>query len=78
MANDLHAREIREKRNILRQEYGGMMSPTDLMRELGYRSPQSMKRWTREVGLLGTKIGARVKYDTDSVARILVNMKGMY
>jgi hypothetical protein len=78
MANDKHTAEIREKRNIMRQQYGGMMSCVDLMKELGYSSPQSVKAWIQDVGLLGTKIGRSIKYDTDCVAKILVDARGMY
>jgi hypothetical protein len=78
MAYDAHAAAIREKRTILRREYGGMMSVTDLTHELGYASRQSTSAWIKMTGILGTKIGRSVKYDTDCVAKILVDARGMY
>lgn len=67
--------EIREKRNILREIYGGMMSQADLGRELGMK-PADATNWAREQGI-GTLIGKRFKFETDMVAKVLVQRRGM-
>lgn len=71
------ASAIKEKRAILRDRYGGMMSYQDLMDEFGYKSEKSALRAVREMGLEPTKIGRSKKYDTDAVARRLVELRGM-
>lgn len=68
--------QISEKRTILRDLYGGMMTLADLSKELGMR-PEEAKVWAFGVGV-GSRIGKRVKYETDEVARIIVNGRGMY
>ena len=67
---------IAEKRKMLRSLYGGMMSVTDLMDEFGYKSEESAKRAIRDMGVEPTKIGRSKKYDTDTVARRLVELRG--
>ena len=67
--------DIREKRGILREIYGGMMSLADLSRELGM-SPEDAKVWASSQGI-GTIIGRRIKYETDMVAKIIVVQRGM-
>lgn len=49
---------IAEKRRILRDIYGGMMTLTDVARELG-RTRDVARAWVRGLGL-GTQIGKRV------------------
>lgn len=71
------ANEIREKRNILRDRYGGMMTMVDLMTELGYKSEKSAMRAAAEMELPQTKVGRSKKFDTDTVARRLVELRGM-
>ena len=68
-------REIAEKRKIMRSEYGGTMSLTDLSFEL-HVTPHTAKRWGQENGL-GILIDRRVKYDTDMVAKQIVMGRGM-
>ena len=67
---------IAEKRKMLRSLYGGMMSVADLMDEFGYKSEESAKRAIRDMGVEPTKIGRSKKYDTDTVARRLVELRG--
>lgn len=71
------AGEIKEKRKILREEYGGMMTLRDLARELGYQSEKSASRAAVEMDIPGTKVGRSKRYDTDVVARRLVERRGM-
>lgn len=70
-------RDVKEKRNILREVYGGMMTVTDLAKELGYSDRKSARRVAEEMGLQATRIGRLKRYDTDLVARALVNGRGM-
>ena len=53
--------EIREKRNILRDLYGGMMTLSDLSRELGMK-PEDAKVWAMEQGLC-IQLGKRLKVE---------------
>lgn len=67
--------QIREKRSILREEYGGLMNMSELSRELNVK-PETARQWAMEQGIC-IQIGKRIKADTDSVARILVQKRGM-
>lgn len=69
--------EIKEKRNILRDRYGGMMTLADLKKELGYSDPKSAKNVVQALGIPPTIIGRFKKYDTDIVAKALVDRRGM-
>lgn len=66
-------KEIREKRNVLRGLYGGLMTLTELSREIGYKDMRFAKTWAREVGLKCVQIGRSVRYDTDDLAKKLVD-----
>lgn len=67
--------EIREKRNILRDLYGGMMTLADLSRELGMK-PEDAKDWAMEQGLC-IQLGKRLKVETDMLAKFIVQRRGM-
>ena len=67
--------EIREKRNILRDLYGGMMTLSDLSRELGMK-PEDAKVWAMEQGLC-IQLGKRLKVETDMLAKFIVQRRGM-
>lgn len=67
--------KVREKQKIMRELYGGMMTATDLSKELGMKR-ENAKVWALEHGL-GNLIGKRVKFETDEVARRIVEMRGM-
>lgn len=71
------ASAIKEKRKILREVYGGMMTLRDLMVELGYQSEKSASRAAIEMDIPGTMVGRSKRYDTDVVARRLVELRGM-
>ena len=75
--NSSIASEIKEKRNILRDRYGGMMSISDLMEEFGYKSEESARKAIQFMGVQPTKLGRAKRYDTDTVARRLVELRGM-
>lgn len=70
---------IVQKRRIMRQEYGGLMSLKDLAHELGFRDTRAAKQWAvshkvRAVQM--PKQGGQMchKFDTDHVAQILMNI----
>ena len=71
------ASEIKEKRNILRERYGGMINLNDLMEEFGCKSKTTARATVIELGIPATKVGRSKKYDTDIVARRLVELRGM-
>ncbi len=77
MAGAAHYKAIAEKRRILRDEYGGMMTLVQLTHELGYSSPKSARSWVREHALEGVMTGKSVRYETDEVAKAIVNARGM-
>lgn len=70
-------KEIAEKRKILREEYGGMMTLTDLTKEFGYGSKTATIEAIRELDIPATKIGRMKRYETDLVAKRLVELRGM-
>lgn len=72
-----HYNEIKEKRQILRDIYGGMMSIADLTKELGYNSPKSARAWLSTVEVEAVKVGRGIRYETDQVAKAIVNGRGM-
>ncbi len=53
------------------------MTLEQLKRELGYHDNTQAKRWAVDAGLDLIQIGRMKKYDTDQLARILVNARGM-
>ena len=69
----LHS-EIRQKRNIMREIYGGMMSAEDLHRELGMK-PEAARQLMLENGI-GMILGNRIKFETDMVAKFIVERRG--
>lgn len=72
-----HYNEIKEKRQILRDIYGGMMTIADLTKELGYNSPKSTRAWLATVALEAVKVGRGLRYETDQVAKAIVDGRGM-
>ena len=54
-----------------------MMKLEDIMTELDYKSPKSARRAIEEMGIVPTLIGRMKKYDTDLVAKVLVDRRGM-
>lgn len=69
--------EIKEKRQILREQYGGMMTIVDLTKELGYGSPKSARAWLATVDVEPVRVGRSLRYETDQVAKAIVNGRGM-
>ena len=71
-----HSREIEKKIKLLRADYGGMMTIKQLCRELNV-CRNSVYAWVREHDLEGVKVGRVIKYETDQVARGIVDGRGM-
>ena len=71
-----HSQEIKEKIKVLRADYGGMMNIEQLRQELGL-CRNSVYAWVREHALEGVKVGRVIKYETDQVARVIVDGRGM-
>ena len=71
-----HSQEIKEKIKVLRADYGGMMNIEQLRQELGL-CRNSVYAWVREHSLEGVKVGRVIKYETDQVARVIVDGRGM-
>lgn len=67
---------IQQKAEALFERYGGMMTTTDLCKELGV-NPEAAKAWARDNGI-GNRVGKRIKYETDEVARRIVETRGMW
>lgn len=76
MSSDYHA-AVREKRKILRDIYGGMMTLKDVTKELGYGSTHSTYDWIAAAGVDAVRVGRSKKYETDMVAKAIVNGRGM-
>ena len=50
---------------------------TDLTRELGYGSPKSARAWLATVDVEAVKVGRSLRYETDQVAKAIVDGRGM-
>lgn len=70
-------KQIAEKRNILRSIYGGLMTLEQVKQELGYKSNAATKRAIEELDVPGVKIGRSVRYDTDVLAKRIVERRYM-
>lgn len=68
--------EIRKKADAMFKRYGGMMTTTDLSKELGV-SRDVAKEWAR-TERIGNRVGKRIKYETDEVARRIVETRGFW
>lgn len=64
---------IREKRKILRETYNaGALTTKQLARELGVKDYRTAQKWARQTGVKTIRMGRRIKYDVDDLARVLV------
>lgn len=66
-------KEVREKRAILRETYGGAMTMVDVSRELGVN--RSTAKQIVESNGLGVQVGARIRADVDLLARWIVERR---
>lgn len=53
------------------------MKLDDVMKELGYKSQVSARNALRSMGIPVTQIGNMKRYDTDEVAKRLVQLRNM-
>ena len=53
MRSPVYTKAVKEKRDILRELYGGMMTVADLTVELGYKNRKYTKEWIAQVALPG-------------------------
>lgn len=72
MGNDY--REVRKLAEDFIERYGGMMTVTDLAKELG-TCREYTKKWGVEKGL-GIMINSRVKFESRQVAKAIVSARG--
>ena len=72
-------REVAEKRRLMYERHGGVMSPTDVAREAGYFARAvNGDRWAEEHGIPAIRMGPRKRgYETDLVAKASVQSRGM-
>lgn len=72
-------REIAEKRRLMYDRYGGLMSPVDVAREIGYCArSEAGDQFCNEHGIPAVKLGPRKRgYETDLVAKTIVQLRGM-
>ena len=72
-------RAIAEKRRLMYERYGGIMSPTDVAKELGYSPKPSVgDRWAEEHEIPAVRLGPRKRgYETDLIAKAIVQGRGM-
>ena len=68
-------REVAEKRRLMYERHGGVMSPTDVAREAGYFARAVNGE---EHGIPAIRMGPRKRgYETDLVAKAIVQSRGM-
>lgn len=71
----LLGKKIAEKRKLLRDLYGGVMTPSQLDRELG-RSKGGGTAWARMMGVEAIPLSdSRRGYETDLVAEAMVRRR---
>lgn len=72
-------KEIAEKRRLMYARHGGIMSPTDVAREIGYYpKPENGDRWAAEHDIPAIRLGPKKRgYETDLVAKAIVQGRGM-
>ena len=78
MFNSQLYKDIAEKRRQLYDRHGGIMSPVDLSKELGYKKYENAERWAREHNVPAIQLGPRKRgYESDLVAKAIVQSRGM-
>ena len=53
------------------------MTIADLTKELGYNSPKSTRAWLATVAVEAVRVGRGLRYETDQVAKAIVDGRGM-
>lgn len=70
-------REVEKKTKLLREDCGGMMSIKDLMRELGFGSHHTVKKWVMDNGVESVRVGRSVKFECEQITKVIVAQRGM-
>lgn len=70
-------REIYKKRDEMYDRYGGMMTITQVKKELGVKDARTAKDMLRDLGVEPIKLGRSNRYETYLLAKALVNRRGM-
>lgn len=70
-------REIYKKRDEMYDRYGGMMTMVQVKMELGVTDNRTAKEILRDLGVEPIRLGRSLKYETDMLARAIVNRRGM-
>lgn len=69
---------IAQKKREIYGRHGGVLSPTDLSRELGFGDRRDAERWAREHDVPPIQMGPRKRgYEADLLARAMVQARGM-
>ena len=78
-AQSAMGREVAEKRRLMYERHGVVMSPTDVAREAGYFARAvNGDRLAEEHGIPAIRMGPRKGgYETDLVAKAIVQSRGM-
>lgn len=69
-------RDIKALTEDFFDRYGGMMTLTDVGKELGVGSRQTAKKFVESREIPGVTVGERVKYESRLVAKAIVNARG--
>lgn len=69
-------REINSLADDFLNRYGGMMTLTDVGKELGVGSRQTAKKFVEAREIPGITVGERIKYESRLVAKAIVNARG--
>lgn len=69
-------REINALASDFFEKYGGMMTLTQVGRELGVGSRQTAKKFVEDREVPGVAVGERVKYESRLVAKAIVSARG--
>lgn len=67
--------QLRVKQETLRRLYGGMMTLSEVSRELGYRSRTAARDWLESHMVPEVLIGVVPRYESDVVAKVIVDSR---
>lgn len=69
-------RQINAVYNEMYARFGGMMTLTDIAKELGNASRDTAKKWLVEHDVPGIKVGVYPRWETRLVAKKIVSSRG--
>lgn len=67
--------QLRVKQEALFRRYGGMMTLSEVSRELGYRNRVAARDWLIDKMVPEVRIGAVSRYESDVVAKAIVDSR---